>query len=102
MTAHQTFFNRFRNNLPCLFHQAFRFTYINKSTGYDIRSGKKLVGTLFQCQNDNQDSVFCQMLTITQNNITDIANTESIYQDFSCVYLIYNFCAFIIQCKYIA
>ena len=99
MAAHQAFFNGFGDHLARFFHQTFGFTDVDESTGYDIRSGKELVGAFLQCQDYDQDSVFCKMLTVTQYDIAHVSDTKSIYQDLSGVYLIYHFCTFIIQCK---
>ena len=70
----------------CLFHQILGFTHIDKSSGYDIRSGQQLVAVALQGQNDDDDTVLGQILAVTQHDIADVADAETVHHDGSGVY----------------
>ena len=59
-------------------HQSLCAADIDKSARYDIRSGKYLSGTALQCEHDDNDTVLCQMLAVTQHDIADVADAESL------------------------
>ena len=42
------------------------------------------------------------MLSVSKHNITNVSNTKTIYQNCSCVNLIYHFCAFIAKLQNIS
>ena len=41
------------------------------------------------------------MLSVTEYDITDISDTEAVYQDLSCMHVVYNFCFLIAEFQYI-
>ena len=59
-------------------HQSLCAADIDKSARYDIRSGKYLSGTALQCEHDDNDTVLCQMLAVTQHDIADVADANNI------------------------
>ena len=67
-------------------HQSLCAADIDKSARYDIRSGKYLSGTALQCEHDDNDTVLCQMLAVTQHDIADVADAETVHHDGSGVY----------------
>ena len=74
----------------CLIHKVLRLSHIYKTAGYDIRSGQQLVAVTLQGQDYNDDTVLCQVLAVTQYNVSDIAHTKTVYQDAAVLYMIHN------------
>ena len=74
----------------CLNHKILRLSHINKTAGYDIRSGQQLVAVTLQRQDYDDDTVLCQILTVTQHDVSDIAHAKSVYQNASVLYVIHN------------
>ena len=80
----------------CFIHQSFGFSDVYKSSGYNIRTCKNLIAVFFKRQYHDQNTVLRQMLSVAKNDISDITNTQSVYQDRSGLYTVYNLCFFFI------
>ena len=75
----------------CLVHEVLRLSHIDETAGYDIRSCKKLVAITFQSQDYDDDTVLCQVLTVTQDDVSYIADTKAVYQDTAMLDMVYHF-----------
>ena len=68
-----------------MFHQILGFSYIYKTSGYDIRSCKNNVAVSLQCHDNDHNAVFCKVLTVTKDNVSDITDTKTVYKNCSCL-----------------
>ena len=79
----------------CFIHKTLGITYIDETSRYDIRSCKYLSGSVFECHDDNNNSVFCQTLTIPKNDISDISDTKSVYHYIANRHMSGHFCTIV-------
>ena len=66
------------NDQPCFIHQILRLPYIDKASGHNVRTGKKLSAVFLKGENDNQNTILGQMLSVPKDNVTDITDSESV------------------------
>ena len=76
----------------CFFHQFIGFSYIYKSSGYDIRAADKLIRCSIQGKDYDHDTILCQMLSVTENDISNIPDTKTVHQNVTYRYLAGYFC----------
>ena len=68
----------------CVLHQILGFSHIDEASGHDVRAGQQLIAVFLQRQHDDDDTVLSQVLSVTQHDIADVADTQSVYQDSAC------------------
>ena len=62
-------------------HHIVRFFDINKSAGGDLRSGQELAAAGFEGEGNDHDAVLGQMLAVAKHDVSDIADSDPVYQD---------------------
>ena len=70
----------------CFKHKFFCITYIYEATRYKIWACNDGTGSSIHGHNNDNHAFLCQLLTIANNDITNIANTKTINEDSTRLY----------------
>lgn len=69
------------HSAACFLDQFIGFLHIYKTSGYDIWTGYQLTTGPIQTHNHDHNTIFCQVLSISEDHISYITDTQSVYQD---------------------
>ena len=94
--------NGSKYHILCRLDQIFILPDINKSPGHDVRSGNKLAGTAFQSQDHNNNTILGQALSIFEDDVADVPDAQSVYQDRTSLYMINDLAAFRCQLDHVS
>src|SRR5690349_20020721 len=81
---------RFQHTLTRAFEQFFGVAHVDKATRDDIGTRQWLTRLLIYSKDDHQDTVLSKHLAVTQYDLPNIANPQSIDEDVAAWYMSSN------------